>query len=296
MYQPRRPLRTGFTLVELLVVIAILGILAGLLLPAVQMVREAANRVRCANNLRQIGQAIHNYESTYRVLPGWFWPYSILPFIEQGNQINGNNSWWEPVPLYLCPSRNTSGLVSLDYGGGGQLNSAMYAQHFSDITDGLSNTMLLAEKGTVLAQTPDYPPGVLVFGSLSPSLGIFVDSGTMPVDDTAQQDGSVDFTVQTITLNSATNNWWGTDWYYFDFIDWGNGNNSWFSAWNFTDPPQTVTVEEDIPTGPVGFGSRHPGVMNMLLCDGSVRRYPYGRPGLGVLIGINDGDTSQPPD
>ena len=91
--------RSGFTLVELLVVIAIIGILVGLLLPAVQAAREAARRMSCQNNLKQMGLALHNYESTFRILPpamfghpvnshtldddGFGWQVAILPFIEQ---------------------------------------------------------------------------------------------------------------------------------------------------------------------------------------------------------------------
>ena len=83
----------GFTLVELLVVIAIIGVLVGLLLPAVQAAREAARRMQCQNNLKQLGLALHNYESTHRVFPPgssgypfvWSAQAQLLPYVEQGN-------------------------------------------------------------------------------------------------------------------------------------------------------------------------------------------------------------------
>lgn len=81
----------GFTLVELLVVIAIIGILVGLLLPAVQSAREAARRMSCSNNVKQIALALHNYESAHKKFPfGWnthgtLWSAMILPYIEQNN-------------------------------------------------------------------------------------------------------------------------------------------------------------------------------------------------------------------
>jgi prepilin-type N-terminal cleavage/methylation domain-containing protein len=135
-FRARRAVRQGFTLVELLVVIAIIGILIGMLLPAVQSVREAARRITCANNMRQMALAALNYESAHQRFPaswaptqdgsndGWSIQAQILPFCEQANlqskidfELGYNHAFHESVnlggslvrlasarvPMFLCP-------------------------------------------------------------------------------------------------------------------------------------------------------------------------------------------------
>lgn len=124
-YKYRKTL--GFTLVELLVVIAIIGILIALLLPAVQAAREAARRMQCTNNLKQLGLAMHTYYDANDALPGGAkaanshsWAIAILPYIEQearlsnfdstqgydaiGTGYNNRELWFNPISTFSCPS------------------------------------------------------------------------------------------------------------------------------------------------------------------------------------------------
>jgi prepilin-type N-terminal cleavage/methylation domain-containing protein len=141
--------RNAFTLVELLVVIAIIGILIALLLPAVQAAREAARRMSCSNNLKQIGLALHMYHDTQKRfpagwmgfdpstgqphwfgLPGWGWASKILPYMEQGtvykNLVHLNapiadsinaEARLTAIPTFRCPSDTGDNTFTLEGGG-----------------------------------------------------------------------------------------------------------------------------------------------------------------------------------
>jgi prepilin-type N-terminal cleavage/methylation domain-containing protein/prepilin-type processing-associated H-X9-DG protein len=133
--------RAGMTLVELLVVIAMVGVLIALLLPAIQKVREAAATLKCRNNLRQMGIALHNYHDAQGSLPpgisvtgtddletGGFCGFVLLlPFLEQDNLFNGwdlSGKWYDPpnaalvsteVKLFYCPNNRTRGVIDMSF-------------------------------------------------------------------------------------------------------------------------------------------------------------------------------------
>ncbi len=177
----RRSRRQGFTLIELLVVIAIIAILVGLLLPAVQKVREAAARAKSQNNIRQLGLAVNNYYGAVGYVP-CNWPvessgvwvsaiFELLPYVEQQNLFNLGypsegayeiaagtvvKSFISPLDFTIPPT----GVVNLDGMNWGVCNYATnhavfgipdvswnaYRDLSAGITDGTSNTVLFAEK------------------------------------------------------------------------------------------------------------------------------------------------------
>lgn len=170
--------RPAFTLVEMLVSISIIGVLMGLLLPAVQMAREAARRTQCSNNLHQIGIALQNYHSARRTLPPgclqwrppkggkafkqFAWSAMILPYLEQTElyeSINFNVAYDDPLnaaagstrlSVYLCPSATAAapgGLAKTDYAG-------LYGQRLTTFGD-TSNGVFIYERAIRFEQIRD---------------------------------------------------------------------------------------------------------------------------------------------
>jgi prepilin-type N-terminal cleavage/methylation domain-containing protein len=263
--------RRGFSLIELLVVIAIISILIGLLLPAVQKVRDSAARTKCQNNLKQIGIAFQSYHDTTGFIPtagtevptggtdnppknrlDWGWAYEILPHIEQAQvQTITSNAVVRatPIPTYGCPARRgprvISGQAKSDYAGNGGTNPNSTPQtqctgpvvrskgsdrgntpgvlSFSDVTDGLSNTLFVGEK--------------LINGLK-----------TCCVDNESWAGPGIDGDI----IRGAKPN--GTSW--------------WTPAQDFDDA--SVPDDENYR-----FGSKHPAGINAMFGDGSVRMIRY---------------------
>jgi prepilin-type N-terminal cleavage/methylation domain-containing protein len=270
--------RWAFTLIELLVVIAIIGVLISLLLPAVQQVREAANRTKCANNLKQLGTALHMYHDTYGVFPQAYygkyvfeypnddhrgWASLILPFIEQTNleQTGYKNYYTKVVQTFLCPSDprgaatyQGNGSFGTGYGmtsylsiDGNDFNCQPCIPFNATIIDG-NQGIIYHDSRTRIAEITDGTSNTLLLGERPPSNDLYWGWWTWT---------EFDATLSAFhTYKKITNS--------------GNGNNIPCVA-PFQYGPGQLANDCDI----LHFWSFHRGGSNWLFADVSVRFLPY---------------------
>ena len=206
--------------------IPLLGCCAGLLLPAVQAAREAARRMNCSNNIKQIGLAMHNYHSAYNQLPPAYtvdgngrrlhsWRTFLLPFMEQQAlfaQIDLTKPWDDPVnqlaadtfvPAYGCPSMGSDSTLTgyqaiVDISG---IMTGPVATKFRDVTDGLANTVMIVEMDESRAVHWMSPEDTDASSFLNVGNGAPQSSSHMGGRHVLMADGTVNFIADSIDPN-----------------------------------------------------------------------------------------------